>query len=395
MKKIILFVSLLSSYNLLAKTEATLKTGLEINPEFAPIYENKEKNIYGKDISHYKTGYNLRLLDLNIDIKDKGLTFGTQIKSQRNNIALNDWDGDITETSYYKDTRVKNHDLGIKLNAKYVSPEFLGLKSTSELKYYVDNLVNLRRIDKDTNVVEVGPGIGALTEHLARASKEVVAFERDDRLLPVLADTLSPYDNVEIVHTDVLKANLAEILTPRLNLEERLMVVANLPYYITTPIIMHFLESEVRIDGLVIMTQKEVGDRITAAPGTKAYGSLSIAIQYYMEAEIAFIVPKTVFVPQPNVDSAIIKLTRREQPSVIVKNEKIFFQVARAAFVQRRKTLWNNLLVRYGKEEEIKEKLVKALELADIDPKRRGETLSLAEFGRLSDAIVEFFPENN
>ena len=257
------------------------------------------------------------------------------------------------------------------------------------------NIVAAAGLDKDTNVVEVGPGIGALTEHLARASKEVVAFEIDDRLLPVLADTLSPYDNVEIVHTDVLKANLAEILTPRLNLEERLMVVANLPYYITTPIIMHFLESEVRIDGLVIMTQKEVGDRITAAPGTKAYGSLSIAIQYYMEAEIAFIVPKTVFVPQPNVDSAIIKLTRREQPSVIVKNEKIFFQVARAAFVQRRKTLWNNLLVRYGKEEEIKEKLVKALELADIDPKRRGETLSLAEFGRLSDAIVEFFPEYN
>lgn len=257
------------------------------------------------------------------------------------------------------------------------------------------NIVAAAVLDKDTNVVEIGPGIGALTEHLARASKEVVAFEIDDRLLPVLADTLSPYDNVEIVHTDVLKANLAEILTPRLNLEERLMVVANLPYYITTPIIMHFLESEVRIDGLVIMTQKEVGDRITAAPGTKAYGSLSIAIQYYMEAEIAFIVPKTVFVPQPNVDSAIIKLTRREQPSVIVKNEKIFFQVARAAFVQRRKTLWNNLLVRYGKEEEIKEKLVKALELADIDPKRRGETLSLAEFGRLSDAIVEFFPDNN
>lgn len=257
------------------------------------------------------------------------------------------------------------------------------------------NIVAAAGLDKETNVVEVGPGIGALTEHLARASKEVIAFEIDDRLLPVLADTLSPYDNVEIVHTDVLKANLAEILTPRLNLEERLMVVANLPYYITTPIIMHFLESKVRIDGLVIMTQKEVGDRITAAPGTKAYGSLSIAIQYYMEAEIAFIVPKTVFVPQPNVDSAIIKLTRREQPSVIVKNEKIFFQVARAAFVQRRKTLWNNLLVRYGKEEEIKEKLVKALELADIDPKRRGETLSLAEFGRLSDAIVEFFPENN
>lgn len=255
------------------------------------------------------------------------------------------------------------------------------------------NIVAAADLNKDTNVVEVGPGIGALTEPLARASKKVVSFEIDDRLLPVLADTLSPYENVEIVHSDVLKANLSDILSSRLDLDERLMVVANLPYYITTPIIMHFLESEVRIDGLVIMTQKEVGDRITAVPGTKAYGSLSIAIQYYMEAEIAFIVPKTVFVPQPNVDSAIIKLTRRETPSVTVKDEKVFFQVARAAFVQRRKTLWNNLLVRYGKDEETRANLEKVVELAEIDPKRRGETLSLAEFGRLADAIVEIMPE--
>lgn len=153
MKKIMLLVSLLSSYSLLAETEAILKTGLEINPEFAPVYENKDKNIYGKDISHNKTGYNLKLLDLNIDIKDKGLSLGTQIKSQRNNITLNDWDGDKTETSYDKETRIKNHDLGIKLNAKYISPEFFGLKSTTELKYYVDNLVNNRKIDKNTNVV--------------------------------------------------------------------------------------------------------------------------------------------------------------------------------------------------------------------------------------------------
>ncbi|TFI71699.1 16S rRNA (adenine(1518)-N(6)/adenine(1519)-N(6))-dimethyltransferase RsmA [Carnobacterium divergens] len=252
------------------------------------------------------------------------------------------------------------------------------------------NIVAAAGLTKDVNVVEVGPGIGALTEHLARASKEVIAFEIDDRLLPVLADTLSPYDNVSIVHSDVLKANLKEVLAEKIDLAEPLMVVANLPYYITTPIIMYFLESDVRIDALVIMMQKEVAERITARPGTKAYGSLSIAIQYYMEAEIAFIVPKTVFVPQPNVDSAIIKLTRRDTPSVSVKDETIFFQVIKAAFVQRRKTLWNNLLTRYGKTDEIKEKLITALEVAEIDPKRRGETLDLVEFGRLSDAIGEY-----
>lgn len=253
----------------------------------------------------------------------------------------------------------------------------------------LSNIVAVANIDKNTNVIEVGPGIGALTEHLARASKEVIAFEIDNRLLPVLADTLSPYDNVSIVHSDVLKINLQKTLPEMIDLEEPLVVVANLPYYITTPIIMHFLETPVRIDGLTIMMQKEVAERITAAPGSKAYGSLSIAIQYYMEAEVAFIVPKTVFVPQPNVDSAIIKLTRRETPSVIVKNEKSFFALVRSAFVQRRKTLWNNLLIRYGKEETTREKLTQALEVAGIDPKRRGETLNLEEFARLSDAIDE------
>ncbi|SDQ36977.1 16S rRNA (adenine(1518)-N(6)/adenine(1519)-N(6))-dimethyltransferase RsmA [Carnobacterium viridans] len=253
----------------------------------------------------------------------------------------------------------------------------------------LSNIVAVANIDKNTNVIEVGPGIGALTEHLARASKEVIAFEIDNRLLPVLADTLSPYENVSIVHSDVLKINLQKTLPEMIDLEEPLVVVANLPYYITTPIIMHFLETPVRIDGLTIMMQKEVAERITAAPGSKAYGSLSIAIQYYMEAEVAFIVPKTVFVPQPNVDSAIIKLTRRETPSVIVKNEKSFFALVRSAFVQRRKTLWNNLLIRYGKEETTREKLTQALEVAGIDPKRRGETLNLEEFARLSDAIDE------
>lgn len=251
------------------------------------------------------------------------------------------------------------------------------------------NIVKAAGLDENTNVIEVGPGIGALTEYVARSSKQVVAFEIDDRLIPVLEDTLSPYDNIEIVNQDVLKANLKEVLKEKINLDERLMVVANLPYYITTPIIMHFLESQLRIDGLVIMMQKEVAERITAAPGSKAYGSLSIAIQYYMEAEIAFIVPKTVFVPQPNVDSAILKLTRRDKPVIEVKNEEFFFKLVRAAFVQRRKTIWNNLLIRFGKTDEVKAELTKALEIAGIEPKRRGEAISIVEFGKLADALYK------
>lgn len=251
------------------------------------------------------------------------------------------------------------------------------------------NIVKAAGLDENTNVIEVGPGIGALTEYVARSSKQVVAFEIDDRLIPVLEDTLSPYDNIEIVNQDVLKANLKEVLKEKINLDERLMVVANLPYYITTPIIMHFLESQLRIDGLVIMMQKEVAERITAAPGSKAYGSLSIAIQYYMEAEIAFIVPKTVFVPQPNVDSAILKLTRRDKPVIEVKNEEFFFKLVRAAFVQRRKTIWNNLLIRFGKTDEVKAELTKALEIAGIEPKRRGEAISIVEFGKLADVLYK------
>ena len=251
------------------------------------------------------------------------------------------------------------------------------------------NIVKAAGLDENTNVIEVGPGIGALTEFVARSSKQVVAFEIDDRLIPVLEDTLSPYDNIEIIHQDVLKAHLKEVLAEKINLDERLMVVANLPYYITTPIIMHFLESQLRIDGLVIMMQKEVAERITAAPGSKAYGSLSIAIQYYMEAEIAFIVPKTVFVPQPNVDSAILKLTRRDKPVVEVKNETLFFKLIRAAFVQRRKTIWNNLLIRYGKTDAVKAELTRGLEIAGIEPKRRGEAISIAEYAKLADALDE------
>ena len=248
-------------------------------------------------------------------------------------------------------------------------------------------IVAAAEITKETNVIEVGPGIGALTEHLGQNANQVLAFEIDDRLIPVLADTLSPYPNIKVIHQDVLKADLATIIKQEFKKELPVKVVANLPYYITTPIMMHFLESGIDIAEMVVMMQKEVADRISAQPGTKAYGSLSIAVQYYMEAQLAFIVPKTVFVPQPNVDSAILKLTKRAKPAVDVTNEAEFFKLTKAAFQLRRKTLWNNLQNNYGKTPEIKEWLTHSLEVAGIDPVRRGETLSLAEFAALSNAM--------
>lgn len=249
------------------------------------------------------------------------------------------------------------------------------------------NIVFAAELDRQTNVIEVGPGIGALTEHLARYANQVLAFEIDGRLIEVLEDTMAPYPNVTVVNQDVLKADLETITDEVFDEKLPLKVVANLPYYITTPIMMHFLQSNLDVAEMVVMMQKEVADRITAEPSTKAYGSLSIAVQYYMEASVAFIVPKTAFVPQPNVDSAIIKLTRRDEPAVQVKDENAFFKLTKASFQQRRKTLWNNLQATYGKEEETKAHLAKALEEAGIDPKRRGETLTLQEFADLSNAM--------
>lgn len=249
-------------------------------------------------------------------------------------------------------------------------------------------IVETAGIDQETDVIEVGPGIGALTEQLARHANKVVAFEIDDRLIPVLADTMAPYDNVKVLHQDVLEADLETVAATEFPEDHPLKVVANLPYYITTPIMMHFLESKLEVDEMVVMMQKEVADRISAKPGTKAYGSLSIAVQYFMEAKLAFIVPKTVFVPQPNVDSAILKLTRRETPAVAVTDEKAFFRLTKASFQLRRKTLWNNLTHNYGKDEATKAWLTTSLEQAGIDPKRRGETLSLEEFAALSNAML-------
>ncbi len=252
-------------------------------------------------------------------------------------------------------------------------------------------IVGQANLTKRSAAIEIGPGIGALTEHLAREAGKVLAFEIDQRLLPVLADTLSPYDNISIIHSDILKADVQAAIDSELADYDDIVVVANLPYYVTTPIILKLLLEKLPIRSMVVMLQKEVAERITAKPGTKAYGSLSIAIQYYTQAEMALTVPKSVFLPQPNVDSAVIRMTKRDVPEVEVIDEDFFFTVTRGSFVQRRKTILNNLQAAMPLGKEKKELILKALEEAEIDPIRRGETLTIKEFGLLADKLYAYF----
>lgn len=251
----------------------------------------------------------------------------------------------------------------------------------------LQKIVDTAEIDDQVNVIEIGPGIGALTEFLAERAAQVMAFEIDHRLVPILADTLRDFDNVTVVNEDILKVDLAQHIQNFKNPDLPIKVVANLPYYITTPILMHLIESGIPFSEFVVMMQKEVADRISAKPNTKAYGSLSIAVQYYMTAKVAFIVPRTVFVPAPNVDSAILKMVRRPEPAVAVEDEKFFFKVSKASFTHRRKTLWNNLTGYFGKTDKIKDKLTKALDQAGLSPSVRGEALGLEEFASLADAL--------
>ena len=251
----------------------------------------------------------------------------------------------------------------------------------------LQKIVDTAEIDDQVNVIEIGPGIGALTEFLAERAAQVMAFEIDHRLVPILADTLRDFDNVTVVNEDILKVDLAQHIQNFKNPDLPIKVVANLPYYITTPILMHLIESGIPFSEFVVMMQKEVADRISAQPNTKAYGSLSIAVQYYMTTKVAFIVPRTVFVPAPNVDSAILKMVRRPEPAVAVEDESFFFKISKASFTHRRKTLWNNLTGYFGKTEEIKDKLTKALNQAGLSPSVRGEALSLEEFASLTDAL--------
>src|SRR5690625_3650585 len=252
----------------------------------------------------------------------------------------------------------------------------------------LENIIKLDEINKKSNIIESGTSIGALTEQLAIHANKVLAYEIDQRLLPILKDTLSDYENIEMIHQDILKADVVEAIDQYFDPNQEIHIVANLPYYITTPILMKLLSDHLPVSSLTIMIQKEVAERMAATPNQKSYGSLSIAIQYYTHAELMMAVPKTVFMPQPNVDSAILKLTLREQPPVDVLNEDYFFEVVRACFVHRRKKLRNNLLS-YFKSQYKKEQILAGIERSTIDEKRYGELIDMDEFARLANAFYQ------
>ena len=242
-------------------------------------------------------------------------------------------------------------------------------------------------VTKDDFVLEIGPGIGTMTQYLAERARQVLAVEIDTKLLPILEETLAPYDNVEVLNNDILKVDMNEIAN-KYNNGNPIKVVANLPYYITTPIIMGLFESGVPIDNITVMVQKEVADRMQVGPGTKDYGALSLAVQYYAKPYIIANVPPNCFIPRPNVGSAVIRLTRHQEPPVQVKDEKLMFRIIRASFNQRRKTLQNGL----NNAQDLsfsKEEIVRAIESIGLKATVRGEALTLEEFAKLSDALCE------
>lgn len=241
----------------------------------------------------------------------------------------------------------------------------------------VDEIVHAANVTEIDRVLEIGPGIGTLTQGLAQTGATVTAIELDRRLLEVLDTTLAPYDNVQIIHGDALKLDIQSIMN-----HEPFKVVANLPYYITTPIIMHLLESKLPIECMVMMVQKEVAQRMVATPGTKAYGALSVAVQYYTEPDIVLDVPPKAFLPAPAVNSAVVRCTVRTTPPVDVIDEKLFFRVVKAGFEQRRKT-FSNTMKTTGLAKEM---IATILEKAGIDGNRRGETFTLEEFARIANA---------
>ncbi|MBD1222248.1 16S rRNA (adenine(1518)-N(6)/adenine(1519)-N(6))-dimethyltransferase RsmA [Virgibacillus halodenitrificans] len=250
----------------------------------------------------------------------------------------------------------------------------------------LENILKQAGIDKGAGAIEIGPGIGALTEQLAIHADKVLAFEIDQRLLPILNSTLSDYNNVTIIHQDILKADVRTAIEEYFHPDQPVHLVANLPYYITTPILMKLLMEKLPVASFTVMIQKEVAERMAAQPNSKSYGSLTIAIQYYTNAKVVMNVPKQVFMPQPNVDSAILRLVTREEPPVEVDDEDFFFTLVQACFAQRRKTLRNNLLSHF-KQKYDKEEISLLLEEIAIDGTRRGESLSMEEFARMANAF--------
>ncbi len=253
--------------------------------------------------------------------------------------------------------------------------------------HVLEKIISAAGITGDDMVLEIGPGIGTMTQYLAEAARQVVAVEIDKNLIPILEETLHDYDNITIINDDILKVDIRE-LADRYNEGRPIKVVANLPYYITTPIIMGLFESDVPLDNITVMVQKEVADRMQVGPGTKDYGALSLAVQFFAEPYIVANVPPNCFIPRPNVGSAVIRLTRHTQPPVTVKDAALMFRLIRASFNQRRKTLQNGL----NNSPDIvytKEQIIAAIEHLGVSPTVRGETLTLLQFAALADYLVE------
>lgn len=286
----------------------------------------------------------------------------------------------MSELSNFKNTQeiIKKHNFSIQ--KKYGQNFLID-------EHVLNKIIAAAELTEDDYVIEIGPGIGTMTERMAPECRHVTAIEIDKELIPILSETLSGFDNVDIINEDVLKVDLNKLIAER-NDNKPVKVVANLPYYITTPIIMSLLENKIPIDTITVMVQKEVADRMMVGPGTKDYGALSLAVQYYAKSYIVANVPMNCFIPRPNVASAVIRLTCHKEPPVTVKDEKLMFNLIRASFNQRRKTLINGIS-NFSGLSFTKEQVAMALNSIGLSENIRGEALDLEKFAKLSDALLE------
>ena len=286
----------------------------------------------------------------------------------------------MSELSNFKNTQeiIKKHNFSIQ--KKYGQNFLID-------EHVLNKIIAAAELTEDDYVIEIGPGIGTMTERMAPECRHVTAIEIDKELIPILSETLSGFDNVDIINEDVLKVDLNKLIAER-NDNKPVKVVANLPYYITTPIIMSLLENKIPIDTITVMVQKEVADRMMVGPGTKDYGALSLAVQYYAKPYIVANVPMNCFIPRPNVASAVIRLTCHKEPPVTVKDEKLMFNLIRASFNQRRKTLINGIS-NFSGLSFTKEQVDMALNSIGLSENIRGEALDLEKFAKLSDALLE------